>query len=159
MVYLMYATGLRVSELAGLKLHQLELQSRYLRVKGKGGKERIAPFAPVAAERLQKYLQDYRILLKPRQEAVFLNHRGMGLTRQSFWKTLKTIAIQAGLDPCLSPHFLRHSFATHLLQSGMNLRSLQMLMGHSSVSTTQIYTHISPQHLKTAHQKHHPRGK
>jgi integrase/recombinase XerD len=158
MVYLLYATGLRVSELVGLELHQLDVEMGFLRIKGKGDKERLVPFADQAGEKLLEYLQEFRPTFKPATSLVFLNHRGLALTRQSFWKILKALANQAGIETPLSPHVLRHSFATHLLQSGMNLRSLQMLLGHSDLSTTQIYTHITPEHLKEAHQKFHPRG-
>jgi integrase/recombinase XerD len=158
MVYLLYATGLRVSELVGLAIHQVDLQASYLKVKGKGEKERITPFATIAGDFLQIYLEVYRPQLHPITDLIFLNHRGTGVTRQTFWKTLKSLALQAGISAELSPHVLRHSFATHLLQSGMNLRSLQMLLGHSDLSTTQIYTHITPEHLKDALKKYHPRG-
>lgn len=158
MLYLLYATGLRVSELIGLATHDADLQLGYVRVKGKGDKERIVPFAPVAGEHLASYLSQYRPGLKPATPHLFVGQRGFSLTRQAFWKTLKSLALQAGIPLTLSPHLLRHSFATHLLQSGMNLRSLQMLLGHSDLSTTQIYAHVSPEHLKTAHRKFHPRG-
>jgi integrase/recombinase XerD len=158
MVYLLYATGLRVSELTQLDSHQVDLSMSYLRTRGKGNKERIVPFAPVAGEKLKDYQDHFRPQLKPETDLLFLNHRGFGMTRQAFWKVLKGLAMEAGLPDSLSPHVLRHSFATHLLQSGMNLRSLQMLLGHSDLSTTQIYTHITPEHLKEAHQQYHPRG-
>lgn len=165
MVYLLYATGLRVSELVGLRLRNVEIEQGYVRVRGKGDKERIAPFAPIAGEKLHTYIQNHRKFLEAktplsgeRNEFVFLNRDGKPLTRQSFWKNLKTLALQAGISSTLSPHVLRHSFATHLLQSGMNLRSLQTLLGHADLSTTQIYTHVSPEHLKTTHRKFHPRG-
>lgn len=158
MVYLLYATGLRVSELVGLTSHQLDLGQGYLRVKGKGGKERIVPFAPLASERLAVYLAEYRLRFKPTTDHLFLNSRGFVLTRQGFWKTLKALALQAGVGTELSPHVLRHSFATHLLHAGMNLRSLQMLLGHSDLSTTQIYAHVTPEYLKESHRKYHPRG-
>ncbi|MCM2321967.1 MAG: tyrosine recombinase [Oligoflexia bacterium] len=158
MVYLLYATGMRVSELVGLTTFQLDLQMGYARVTGKGDKERIAPFAPVAGERLYRYLHEYRALLRPATDHLFLNHRGMALTRQAFWKILKDFALAAGVPTTLSPHTLRHSFATHLLQAGMNLRSLQTLLGHADLSTTQIYAHVTPEHLKSAHKKFHPRG-
>ncbi len=159
MVYLLYATGLRVSELVTLTTHQLDLEMGYVRVRGKGDKERIVPFAPAAGKLLETYLTQLRPALKPEGDALFVNRRGQTLTRQSFWKTLKSLGVQAGLRAStLSPHVLRHSFATHLLHAGMNLRSLQMLLGHSDLSTTQIYTHVTPEHLKTAHRKYHPRG-
>lgn len=159
MVYLLYATGLRVSELVGLTLHELDLSGNFLRVTGKGGKERIVPFAPVVETLLAIWLELHRPGLNPATEHVFLNHRGMCLTRQAFWSLLRSLAKTAGITAPLSPHVLRHSFATHLLQAGMNLRSLQMLLGHSDLATTQIYTHVSPPHLKDTHRKFHPRGK
>jgi len=157
-LYLLYATGLRISELTSLTPHDIDLQMSYLRVKGKGGKERIAPFATIAGDHLRSWIETHRSSLKPATDHVFINHRGFALTRQSVWKTLKEFALQAGISTTLSPHKLRHSFATHLLQSGMNLRSLQMLLGHSDLSTTQIYAHVTPEHLKSAHKKYHPRG-
>lgn len=158
MVFLLYATGLRVSELVGLSVHDVDLEQGYARVKGKGEKERIAPFADAAGERLRVWLGQFRQTLEPATDHVFVNHRGLALTRQSFWKLLGELARAAGIRKAISPHMLRHSFATHLLQSGMNLRSLQMLLGHSDLSTTQIYAHVTPEHLKTAHKKFHPRG-
>jgi len=158
LVYLLYATGLRVSELVGLSVNDLDLSQGYLRVRGKGDKERIVPFAPIAGERIIQYLEQHRPTLNPATDHLFLNHRGLALSRQAFWMTLKTLAQQAGIQTPLSPHVLRHSFATHLLQSGIGLRSLQMLLGHSDLATTQIYTHVTPEHLKTAHRKFHPRG-
>jgi integrase/recombinase XerD len=158
MTYLLYATGLRISELLSLTPHHLDLAQNYIKIKGKGDKERITPFAQVAGDRLRTYMNEFRPLMKPTTEQIFLNHHGKGLTRQAFWKTLKALATLAGIADTLSPHVLRHSFATHLLQSGMNLRSLQMLLGHSDLSTTQIYTHITPEHLKEAHRRFHPRG-
>lgn len=157
-VYLLYATGIRISELVGLSTHDVDLEMSYARVKGKGSKERIAPFAPVAGEKLRDYIENERPSFKPATDHLFLNQRGLTLTRQSAWKILKNLALTAGISTSLSPHKLRHSFATHLLESGMNLRSLQMLLGHSDLSTTQIYAHVTPEHLKTAHKKFHPRG-
>jgi integrase/recombinase XerD len=158
MVYLLYATGLRVSELVGLTLHKIELEQGYVRVHGKGDKERIAPFAPIAGEKLKYYLDSHRNQLKPKDQSAFINHSGDMISRQTFWKTLRKLAENAKIPTSISPHMLRHSFATHLLQSGMNLRSLQMLLGHSDLSTTQIYTHVAPEHLKESHKKYHPRG-
>jgi integrase/recombinase XerD len=164
MVYLMYATGIRVSEMTGLTPHQLDLSMGYVRVRGKGAKERIAPFAPAAGERIQNYLENHRPTLwglraENKAEQLFLNHWGDPLTRQGFWEILGKIALGAGIPKELvSPHVLRHSFATHLLEAGMNLRSLQTLLGHSDLSTTQIYAHVSPEHLQKAHRKYHPRG-
>jgi integrase/recombinase XerD len=162
MIYLLYATGLRVSELVGLTTHQLDLELGYVRVRGKGDKERMVPFAPIAGEFIRTWLNEERSKLNPASDHLFVGNRGVALTRQGFWKTLQLFARTAGIGigakSALSPHMLRHSFATHLLQSGMNLRSLQMLLGHSDLSTTQIYAHVSPEHLKTTHRKYHPRG-
>jgi len=158
MIYLLYATGLRVSELMSLSLHQLDLASGYLKIRGKGDQERITPFASIAGDHLNHYLSQFRTLLHPAADFIFLNHRGYAMTRQAFWKILKALALQANLPLPLSPHILRHSFATHLLTSGMNLRTLQMLLGHADLETTQIYTHITPEHLMEAHKKFHPRG-
>jgi integrase/recombinase XerD len=158
MLVLLYATGLRVTELLSLTTHSLELQQEYLRVKGKGEKERIVPFATYAGDLLRSYLDETRPALKPASDHVFVNHQGKPLSRQSFWKILKELSRQAGIRKNVSPHVLRHSFATHLLQAGMNLRSLQMLLGHSDLSTTQIYAHVTPEHLKDAHKRYHPRG-
>ncbi len=158
MVFLLYATGVRVSELVDLTTDQIDIEQGYLRIRGKGSQERITPFAPQAGAHLLDYLEQSRLRLDPLTNHTFVNHRGLALTRQSLWKTLKQLARIAGVPDSLSPHRLRHSFATHLLHSGMNLRSLQMLLGHADLSTTQIYTHVSPEHLKTAHRKFHPRG-
>jgi integrase/recombinase XerD len=154
---LLYATGTRISELLNLQVEHLDFSNPSLRVQGKGNKQRIVPFAPQAESLLFEYLQDYRPQLKPQSDHVFLNQQGKPLSRQSVWKCLKKLAQQAGLPP-LSPHVLRHSFATHLIESGMNLRVLQILLGHQDLSTTQIYTHLHPEHLKTAHRRFHPRG-
>jgi integrase/recombinase XerD len=161
----LYATGLRVSELVNLRLGNLQIEQGYLRVRGKGDKERITPFAPVAGEKLLTYLKSHRSALESPKDSqktdfVFLTTRrdGKPISRVSFWKNLKTLALQAGIPSSISPHVLRHSFATHLLQSGINLRSLQMLLGHADLSTTQIYTHVTPEHLKSTHRKYHPRG-
>lgn len=165
MVILLYATGLRVSELCGLTTHEINLSLSYVRVRGKGGKERIVPFARAARDALDEYLEKGRPVLIQESlrhgentDDLFLSRRGEGLTRQSFWGTLKDLAVIAGIPETISPHRLRHSFATHLLQAGMNLRSLQSLLGHSDLSTTQIYTHVTPERLKDLHKKYHPRG-
>ncbi len=162
MVYLLYATGLRVSELVTLTTHQFDGEQGYVRVRGKGEKERITPFAPAAGEHVLEYLEKHRPRLEPRSDHLFVarpsEREASALSRQSLWKLLKQLALQAGVPTTLSPHVLRHSFATHLLHSGMNLRSLQTLLGHSDLSTTQIYAHVTPEHLKAAHRKFHPRG-
>ncbi len=159
MVLLMYATGLRVSELVSLTLHRLERESLYLRVRGKGDKERIVPFAPAAAEALDEWLAQHRPTLSPEVPNVFCNHRGEALTRQTFWSILKSLGAHAGIQTGLTPHILRHSFATHLLEAGINLRSLQLLLGHSDLATTQIYAHVAPEHLAETHRRCHPRAR
>jgi len=162
MIYLLYATGLRVSELVGLSTHSIDLKTGSVRVKGKGEKERIVPFAPISRDILADYVENHRPSLNPINDALFVSGSGptgLELTRQAFWKILSHHAEAAGIEVSLSPHVLRHSFATHLLQAGINLRSLQMLLGHSDLSTTQIYAHVTPEHLKDAHQKFHPRGR
>jgi integrase/recombinase XerD len=159
MLLLLYATGLRVSELVGLTLHQVERQSLYLRVRGKGDKERIVPFAPVAGKALEDWLLQQRTALSPSHTQVFCNQRGEPLTRQTFWTILKDLGAQADIKTNLSPHVLRHSFATHLLEAGIHLRSLQLLLGHSDLSTTQIYAHVAPEHLADTHTRCHPRAR
>lgn len=162
MLELMYATGLRVSELVGLPSVAVNLRQGALRVMGKGGKERLVPLGEEAQHWLQRYLAEARPLLaKGRADAptLFLDDGGKPPTRQQFWSTVKRCAAIAGIDPAkISPHGLRHSFATHLLNHGADLRALQMLLGHSSLSTTQIYTLVARQHLKSLHARHHPRG-
>lgn len=159
MLILLYATGLRVSELVGLTLHQVERQSLYLRVRGKGDKERIVPFAPVAGQALEDWLTHHRSHLTPGHAQLFCNQRGEPLTRQTFWTILKELGALADIKTHLSPHVLRHSFATHLLEAGIHLRSLQMLLGHSDLSTTQIYAHVAPEHLAETHTRCHPRAR
>ena len=162
MMILLYASGLRASELVGLNLQEIQLEASLLLIRGKGQKERIVPFAPEAGVLLTDYLSHHRAQLlepsRPSENSVFLNHRGSRLSRQWLWKTLKDLCIQAGIRGAISPHWLRHSFATHLLQAGMNLRSLQLLLGHSDLSTTQIYTHVQSPELKRVHRQFHPRG-
>lgn len=160
MLETMYATGLRVSELIGMELANLNLNQGVVRVLGKGGKERLVPLGELALEWLRRYLGDGRAaLLKGRQcQAVFVTARGSGMTRQAFWHAIKRHAAAAGIGKDLSPHVLRHSFATHLLNHGADLRVVQLLLGHSDLSTTQIYTHIAREGLKQLHRKHHPRG-
>ncbi len=160
MLELMYATGLRVSELVNLELVNLNLQQGVVRVLGKGGKERLVPLGENAEEWIRLYLKDGRVnLLKgAQQESVFLTARKSGLSRQAFWYAISKYARQAGIGIKVSPHMLRHSFATHLLNHGADLRVVQLLLGHSDLSTTQIYTHIAREGLKNLHLKHHPRG-
>jgi integrase/recombinase XerD len=155
----LYATGLRVSELVGLTIKQVDLRRGVVRPLGKGHKERLVPMVPQAVEKLKLYLKEGRPqLLKGKDSPfVFVNQRGSGLTRQGFWKILQRHARLAGLGR-LSPHTLRHSFATHLLARGANLRVLQLLLGHADLATTQIYTHLDAERLKSAHKKAHPRS-
>ena len=160
MLEVMYASGLRVSELVGLNLEQLGLRQGAVRVVGKGGKERLVPLGETALDWLGRYLGDDReSLLKGKtSDAVFVTARGGGMTRQAFWQLVKKHARAAGIEKSISPHSLRHSFATHLLNHGADLRVVQMLLGHSDLSTTQIYTHVAREGLKNLHRKHHPRG-
>jgi integrase/recombinase XerD len=161
MLELMYASGLRVSELVELPLAALNLRQGVLRVTGKGGKDRLVPVGELAQERIEAYLAAARPLLaKGRQPAaLFLSKRGEGMTRQMFWTLVKRYALQVGIAAKrISPHVLRHSFATHLLNHGADLRALQMLLGHSALSTTQIYTLVAKEGLKRLHAQHHPRG-
>ena len=160
MLELMYASGLRVSELVRLPTHQLNLQRGVVQVIGKGGRERLVPIGEEAAHWLERYLRQGRPGLVGRApaEAVFVSRRGAGMTRQNFWHLIKRYARQAGVSAKLSPHTLRHAFATHLLEHGADLRAVQMLLGHRDLSTTQIYTHVTRARLKSLHEKHHPRG-
>jgi integrase/recombinase XerD len=161
MFELIYATGLRVSELVGLRTEQVNLRQGVLRVTGKGGKERLVPLGEEAQDWLERYYAQSRsALLHGRAvDAVFVTNRRAGMTRQMFWTTVKRHALRAGIDAKrISPHVLRHCFATHLLNHGADLRALQMLLGHSSLSTTQIYTLVAREGLKRLHEKHHPRG-
>jgi len=158
---LMYATGLRVSELTNLQIQQVHLEAGYLVVRGKGDKERLVPMGEYATEALSAFLLEGRPLLlkhgKISTRDVFLNHRGRRLSRQAVWKMIKRYALEAGVRVNLTPHMLRHSFATHLLENGVDLRSLQAMLGHEDISTTQIYTHVARARLKEIHEKHHPR--
>ena len=159
MLELLYATGLRVSELVSLTLKDFNLEEGYVLCKGKGGKERIVPFGHSAEEALRKYLQAGRPrLLKRDDPSLFLSSRGRAFTRQGFWKMLKKYGKLAGLEQKISPHVLRHTFATHLLERGADLRSVQLMLGHSQITTTQIYTHVSRKHLREVYQKYHPRS-
>jgi integrase/recombinase XerD len=161
MLELMYATGLRVSELVGITAAQVNLRQGVLRVLGKGGKERLVPLGDEAAHWLARYVGEARpLLLKGgRSEALFVSNRRAAMTRQMFWTLVKKHALAAGVASArISPHVLRHSFATHLLNHGADLRALQLMLGHSSLSTTQIYTLVAKEGLKRLHEKHHPRG-
>lgn len=161
MLETLYATGLRVSELVGLKLHEVSFDMGVLRVFGKGSKERLVPLGEQAIDWLRVYLADARpeVLDGRQSDDMFVTTRGARMTRQAFWLLIKRYAVAAGIAPVrLSPHVLRHAFATHLLNHGADLRVVQLLLGHSDISTTQIYTHIARERLKTLHAAHHPRG-
>ncbi len=160
MLELLYASGLRVSELVGLKTFHLGMNEGVLRVMGKGSKERLVPFGAVAREHLQAYLSQARamILAGQQTEDLFVTARGQGMSRVMFWMIIKKYALLAGISVPLSPHTLRHAFATHLLNHGADLRAVQMLLGHSDISTTTIYTHVARERLRQVHAAHHPRG-
>ncbi|NBT76060.1 MAG: site-specific tyrosine recombinase XerD [Betaproteobacteria bacterium] len=160
MLELMYATGLRVSELVGLRLIELSLSEGMVRVTGKGGKERLVPFGDEAGHWLSRYLAEGRpLILGPLlAEAVFVTERAAPMSRQYFWQLIRRYAKQAGIEIALSPHTLRHAFATHLLNHGADLRAVQMLLGHADISTTQVYTHVARDRLSRIHAQHHPRA-
>ncbi|MGB9892627.1 site-specific tyrosine recombinase XerD [Thermodesulfovibrio sp. Kuro-1] len=159
MLELMYASGLRVSELVKLKLSDINFEAGFIRVKGKGDKERVVPIAQRSIDKIKNYLTKLRpvLLKKKASEYVFLNNRGQPMTRQRFWQNIKAIGRIAGVN--VTPHMIRHSFATHLLEGGADLRSLQKMLGHSDISTTQIYTKVSMDRLRKEYIKHHPRAK
>ncbi|WP_309679482.1 site-specific tyrosine recombinase XerD [Polaromonas sp.] len=160
MLELMYASGLRVSELVGLKTFHLGLNEGVLRVMGKGSKERLVPFGQVARQWIERYLAGARpdILGGQQTDDLFVTGRGQGMSRVMFWMLVKKYAQLAGIHSPLSPHTLRHAFATHLLNHGADLRAVQMLLGHADISTTTIYTHVARERLKSLHAQHHPRG-
>lgn len=160
MLELLYASGLRVSELVGLKLSEINFRQGLVRVTGKGNKERLVPVGEEALVWLQAFIDQWRlgILGTKKTDFVFPTNRGTGMTRQAFWYAIKRYATKAGINKDISPHTLRHAFATHLLNHGADLRVVQMLLGHSDLSTTQIYTHIAKERLKDIHEKFHPRG-
>ncbi len=160
MLEVLYACGLRVSELIRLTLTQVNLRSGCLRIIGKGAKERLVPVGEQALEWLQKYTRTVRPALLESQlsEDLFVTRRGQAMTRQAFWYLIKRYAFQADISKPLSPHTLRHAFATHLVNHGADLRTVQMLLGHSDLSTTQIYAHVAQARLKELHARHHPRG-
>ena len=160
MLEIIYASGLRVSELVDLELSQLNLRQGVVRVQGKGDKQRLVPFGEQASEWIERYLNESRLeLLKNSQsDSLFVTNRKKSMTRQAFWHIIKKYAFQIGIEEALSPHTLRHAFATHLLNHGADLRVVQMLLGHSDISTTQIYTHIAQARLENIHAEHHPRG-
>ena len=160
MLEVLYATGLRVSELVSLQLGQVNLRQGVVRVIGKGNKERLVPLGEEAVDWLEKFIRQGRaeLLQGPPAATLFPSRRGRMMTRQTFWYALKRYAVLAGITKTLSPHVIRHAFATHLLNHGADLRVVQMLLGHSDISTTQIYTHVARERLKNLHAEHHPRG-
>ncbi|MCJ7839401.1 site-specific tyrosine recombinase XerD [Lederbergia sp. NSJ-179] len=161
MIELLYATGIRVSELINLNLDHVHLTMGFVRCVGKGDKERIIPLGHMASDSVEHYLQESRPILrksKYKTEALFLNHHGNRLTRQGFWKIIKRLAVDAQIEKDLTPHTLRHSFATHLLENGADLRAVQEMLGHVDISTTQIYTHVTKTRLKDVYTKYHPRA-
>jgi integrase/recombinase XerD len=159
MLFTMYASGLRVSELVGLRLSNLSLAQCLLTVVGKGDKQRIVPIGDAAIDELSAYLNGVRgRFAHPDEPRVFVTTRGKGMTRQAFWLLVRRYALSAGIAKDISPHKLRHSFATHLLQGGADLRALQSMLGHADISTTQVYTHVVGDHLRQVHERYHPRG-
>jgi integrase/recombinase XerD len=160
MLETLYSSGLRVSELVPLNLNQINLSDGVVRVLGKGAKERVLPLGEEAVDWIARYLEDGRpALLSGRlSDAVFVTKLGSSMSRQAFWNLIQKYALVSDIKKQVSPHTLRHAFATHLLNHGADLRSVQLLLGHSDVSTTQIYTHVARERLKNLHQQHHPRG-
>ncbi|SCZ49709.1 site-specific tyrosine recombinase XerD [Thiohalomonas denitrificans] len=160
MLEVLYASGLRVSELVSLEMAQVNLQQGLVRVLGKGGKERLVPLGEEALTWVERFVRHGRpqLIAQATGTALFPTRRGRGMTRQAFWQHIKRYALQAGIEKTLSPHTLRHAFATHLINHGADLRVVQLLLGHSSLSTTQIYTHVARERLKSLHAEHHPRG-
>lgn len=160
MLEILYATGLRVSELVGLSISQLNMRQGVIRVMGKGSKERLVPIGDEAIVVLDQYLASARkeLLRGRNSDVLFPSNRSQAMTRQTFWHVIKRYAVRAGISKSLSPHVLRHAFATHLLNHGADLRVVQMLLGHSDISTTQIYTYVAKERLKDLHAEHHPRG-
>ena len=160
MFEVLYASGLRVSELVGLKLFEVNLEAGVLRVLGKGSKERLVPLGEEAVHWVRRYAKDFRpdLLKKKSSDHLFITGRGTGMTRQAFWQNIKRYGARAVPGKALSPHVLRHAFATHLINHGADLRVVQMLLGHADISTTQIYTHVARERMKALHAKHHPRG-
>lgn len=160
MLEVLYATGLRVSELVGLGINDIQLGAGYLVARGKGSKERIVPVGSIATEKVRAYLAGPRLLLLGEREskALFVTPRGDGFTRQGFWKLLKRYALKAGIRKPLSPHKLRHSFATHMVERGADLRAVQAMLGHADLATTQIYTHVNSARLRAVYDSAHPRG-
>jgi len=160
MFELLYATGVRVSELCGLKIGDIHLQMGFIRCLGKGNKERIIPLGHLATEAIESYLQDsrQRLMKKQSHDFLFVNHHGRPLSRQGFWKVLKQLASDAKIEKKVTPHTLRHSFATHLLENGADLRAVQEMLGHADISTTQIYTHVTKVRMREVYAQFHPRA-
>ena len=160
MLETLYASGLRVTELVTLKVAQVSLDMGVVRVMGKGAKERLVPLGEAASDVIQRYLNSARkeILDGKKSDDMFVTQRGRAMTRQMFWHMIKRYAIKAGVNKPISPHTLRHAFATHLINHGADLRVVQLLLGHADITTTQIYTHVARERLKQLHAKHHPRG-
>ena len=159
MLELLYASGLRVSELCGLRALDFDPQSNLLRVFGKGAKERVAPVHSQAAAFLQDYISHWRPLFNPKAPELFLNRSGTGLSRVAVWKLVQRYALKAGIHVAISPHTFRHSFATHLLEGGADLRSVQMLLGHADITATEIYTHVRQDRISAVHKAYHPRSR
>ncbi len=159
MLELLYASGLRVSELCGLRPLDFDPMTGLVRVFGKGSKERIVPVHDTAAKLLTAYIRDWRPAFRPVEDALFLNRSGKGLTRQAVWKVVKRHVAEAGIRKDISPHTFRHSFATHLLDGGADLRTVQMLLGHADIAATEIYTHVQADRLRQVHRAHHPRSR
>ena len=160
MFEVLYAAGLRVSELVGMKVFEANLDAGVVRVMGKGSKERLVPLGEEAVDWVRRYLKDFRpaLLKKKSSDHMFVTGRGTGMSRQAFWQNIKRYGARAVPNKHFSPHVLRHAFATHLINHGADLRVVQMLLGHADISTTQIYTHVARERLKMLHAKHHPRG-
>ncbi|HHY12044.1 MAG TPA: site-specific tyrosine recombinase XerD [Firmicutes bacterium] len=160
MLEVLYATGIRVSELVNLNLDDLDFQEGFVRCIGKGSKERVVPMGEIAVDSLKSYLSKGRskLVSNPKERALFLNHHGRRLTRQGFWKIVKKYAAQLSIRKEITPHTLRHSFATHLLENGADIRAVQEMLGHADISTTQIYTHVTKDRLKDVYARSHPRA-
>jgi integrase/recombinase XerD len=160
MLTIMYASGLRASEIVTLRLENVDANAGFLYVLGKGGKERVVPVADAALAALGDYIATARqaFLGKRFSSDLFLSRRGKAITRQTLWNRVRRWALAAGIEPRISPHTLRHSFASHLLGGGADLRAVQAMLGHADIATTQIYTHVAPERLRDIHRKHHPRG-